>query len=230
MFSALLAGAGLGLLSIPHCAAMCGPLSQAACSRSAQRYAPLHYQAGRIVGYAFVGALSGHLGRAVATVALARWLPLLITIATGSALVLLAGRVWRATQAPPSPLIALGRGAPTLSLWTRWQRLLPQHAAAFGMSTALLPCGALAAALLVAAHHADPANGALSMVAFAVASAPGTLVVAWLLQKLPALRSPQLLRATAVLLVALAALLIARPLYHWAASDPTADTTPAHCH
>ena len=228
MYSALLAGAGLGLLSVPHCAAMCGPLAQAACAKSTQPSATLQYQVGRVVGYAFVGALSGHLGRALATAQIASWLPLLLALATSAALVMLAFRIYSATVVTDGPLVSLRTPTTGVSYWARVRSLLPQHPAAIGLSTAALPCGALAAALLVAATYGSPALGSAHMAAFAVTTAPGTLVVAWLLQKLPRLRSPGWLRATAVLLVALAALLVARPIHRWATQPPGTVTHSCH--
>lgn len=240
MLTALLSGAGLGLLSVPHCAAMCGPLAQAACSRSAQRTAPLQYQAGRVVGYAFVGALSGHLGSALSMVKLASWLPLLLAVATSSALIAMAWRIQRAaqpasTKPASTPLIQLRLSTtkPEPSLWSRMQSLLPAHPAVFGMSTAMLPCGALAAALLLSANYAAPTPAALSMAGFAVATAPATFAVAWLMQRLPQLRSPRLLRVASLALVVVALGLVARPIARIAAS-PTSGTSPnaaeTHCH
>lgn len=229
MLLALLAGAGLGLLSVPHCAAMCGPLSVAVCARSGQVTAPLHYQAGRVAGYAFVGALSGHLGRAVASVNVAAWSPLLLALATGAALLLLARRLWNSTQPARPTLITLRTTAPSVSWWARLQSLLPEHAAVFGLATALLPCGALAAALLASVQYAEPQRSALSMVGFAIASAPGTLAVGWLLTHLPLLRSPRVLRGASLLLVTVAALLIARPIVRFA-SQPTLPDEVASCH
>lgn len=233
MLTALLSGAGLGLLSVPHCAAMCGPLAQAACARSGERAAPLHYQAGRVVGYAFLGTLSGHFGRALSTLHIADWLPLLLATTTSLVLMLLAWRLWPRTASQRSRPITLRTTPKQASWWTRLQRLLPVHAGVFGLSTALLPCGALAAALLVAAHHADPTLSALSMVGFALASAPGTLVVAWLLQRLPQLRSPRVMKTASLLLMLAATLLIARPLYrftaHQLAGQPLHTEAPS-CH
>jgi len=167
---ALLAGAGLGLLSIPHCAAMCGPLAQAACTRSGQVTAPLQYQAGRIAGYAFIGALSGHLGRAIVSVSVATWLPIVFAVTTATVLLLLARRLWQQTRPAGASLTTLRTGARERSWWGRFQRLLPEHAAVFGLSTSLLPCGALAAALLASTQQAHPTYAALSMVGFAVAT------------------------------------------------------------
>ncbi|MEM7448692.1 MAG: sulfite exporter TauE/SafE family protein [Myxococcota bacterium] len=76
---AMIAGALAGVLAIPHCAAMCGPLAAFACRNrdthpgaSAYR-APqrsllpsrlLRYQLGRLLGYAAAGAFLGSLGEA----------------------------------------------------------------------------------------------------------------------------------------------------------------------
>lgn len=235
MLAAWLSGLGLGLLSIPHCAAMCGPLAQAACARSAHRSAPLQYQAGRVVGYAFMGALSGHFGRIVATTPLATWSPLLLALATSLTLLTLAWRVYPHASASSERLVALRTSNAPRSFWSRLQRLLPRHATVFGLSTALLPCGALAASLLIAAHFANPAQAAATMVGFAVASAPGTLAVAWLLQRLPRLKSSRSMRAVSFALVLLACLLIARPIVGLASlarmsSRPSTADAQLHCH
>lgn len=228
MLTALLSGAGLGLLSVPHCAAMCGPLAQAACSRAVQRHAPVHYQVGRVFGYGFIGALSGHFGRTLSSVQLAGWLPLLLAFATASALLFAAWRLVAAARVRPEPLMTLRTHARGPSRWTRLQRLLPTHPAVFGLSTALLPCGALAAALLVSASYAAPVPSALSMAGFALATAPATFAVAWLMQRLPQLRSRRLLRFVSVALVAMAIALVARPLVHLA-THPQA-SAEARCH
>lgn len=232
MLAAWLSGLGLGLLSIPHCAAMCGPLAQAACARSTERSAPLQYQAGRVAGYAFMGALSGHFGRVVSTAPIAVWSPVLLAFATGLALVVLAWRLYPHASTNAGQLVALRTSKAPSSLWGRVQRLLPRHAGVFGLSTALLPCGALAAALLVAAHFANPAHGTVTMVGFAVASAPGTLAVAWFLRRLPHLKSPRAMRAVSFALVMLACLLVARPIASLAqlASRPAPTDAQFHCH
>ncbi len=227
MLSALLSGAGLGLLSVPHCAAMCGPLAQAACSRASQRHAPLHYQAGRVVGYAFVGALSGHVGHTLSSIQLAGWLPILLALATASVLLLSAWRIARSTHARRQPPPTLRSRAPRASWWTRLQRLLPSHPAVFGLSTAMLPCGALATALLLSANYAAPAPAAINMVGFALTTAPATFAVAWLMQRLPHLRSPRLLRLASVALVAAAIALVAPPLMRLAHDPPG---TELRCH
>ena len=64
----------LGLLGSTHCAVMCGPLAAAACSgcTSARWQDFARYQSGRLLGYAFAGALFGAAGaRALRLVPLA---------------------------------------------------------------------------------------------------------------------------------------------------------------
>jgi sulfite exporter TauE/SafE len=67
------------------------------------------------------------------------------------------------------------------------------------------------------------------MVGFALATAPGTLAVGWLLQQLPSVRSPRVMRVASLALVTLAAVLIARPIVHLAAQPAGTANTP-HCH
>jgi sulfite exporter TauE/SafE len=203
-------------------------LAQAACSRASQRHAPLHYQAGRVVGYAFIGALSGHVGRTLSSVQLAGWLPLLLAFATATVLILSAWRIAQSTLPRPEPLLTLRTQPPRASWWTRLQRLLPTHPAVFGLSTAMLPCGALAAALLVSANHAAPVPAAITMAGFALTTAPATFAVAWLMQRLPQLRSPRLLRFASVALVAMAISLVAPPLMRLATHPH--DAAALRCH
>ena len=211
---------------------MCAPLAQAACARSGDRSAPLQYQVGRVLGYGFMGALSGHFGRVVSTAPITIWSPLLLAFATSVALVVMAWRLYPHATTNAGQLVALRTSNASGSLWDRVQRLLPRHASAFGLSTALLPCGALAAALLLAAHFANPAHASATMVGFAVASAPGTLAVAWVLQRLPRLKSPRSMRAVSFALVLLACLLIARPIASLAQLSSRRGTTEEqpHCH
>jgi sulfite exporter TauE/SafE len=56
-----------------------------------------------------------------------------------------------------------------------WLVPLPARGLGLGMVTAVLPCGALVAAWVIAAATAHALTGATAMLAFSVASAPGTL-------------------------------------------------------
>lgn len=170
----------MGLVGGPHCVAMCG----AACAGIGQAAGPrktmalLTFQLGRIVGYALLGALAAAsmqgLGwLTVQSAALRPVWSMLHVAALVLGLVLLvqarqpvwleaAGRrVWRAARAFAS---GWGGGAP-LVLGTLW---------------ALLPCGLLYSALLVAALAGGPLAGAMVMALFALGTSVTMLAGPWL--------------------------------------------------
>ncbi len=174
----------MGLVGGPHCLAMCG----AACTGIASAAGPQAtralwvFQASRIVGYAALG------GVVAATVAGLGWLgaqtgvlrPVwtmfhVAAILLGLALVWqarqpawvdgVAQRIWR--QAKPR-IQAMGQRAPLL----------------LGLGWALMPCGLLYSALLVASLSADALSGALIMAAFAAGSAVSMAAGPWLFLRL----------------------------------------------
>ena len=170
-FTALL----MGLVGGPHCVVMCG----AACAGIGQAAGPrkssavLLFQLGRILGYGFLGAVAAVSMQGVGwlTVQSAALRPvwsMLHVAALALGLVLLvqarqpvwlesAGRrVWRRARALAA---GWGGGAPLL----------------FGTLWALLPCGLLYSALLVAALADGPLAGAMVMALFAL----GTSVSMW---------------------------------------------------
>ncbi|MBH1986929.1 MAG: sulfite exporter TauE/SafE family protein [Burkholderiales bacterium] len=176
MLSGLLLTAFLmGLGGMAHCAAMCGAACAVAFPRGVSPWALL----GRAIGYAMLGALAAlatgllsQWGRQVAMLKPLWMMAQAAVVILGVAL-LLQGQV-------PSWLDQLGRplydrlrqrwGAARGSVPAWGQPLLPLVA---GMAWALLPCGLLYAALMVAALAPDPAAGALVMFAFALPSAVG---------------------------------------------------------
>lgn len=173
MISSLLLTAGLmGVVGGPHCLAMCG----APCL-GISRWTPdrpwrslLLFQAGRLLGYANLGAV------AAASMSSLAWLSVqsaafrpVWTMVHVLAVLLGLLLVWRADQ----PLW-LNQAAQGL-----WQRVAsPAKRQAFakhawgalllGMAWALLPCGLLYSALLVALFSGSPIQGALVMMAFAL--------------------------------------------------------------
>lgn len=191
-----------GVASAPHCAAMCGPLALSACGR---RAAPSGaYLAGRTLSYAMAGAAAGAVGgRFVGMMARAN----VHYVAAGLAALailwqavrLLRGDARRATlvKLRPTKDGGVARGA------------------GMGLLTGLLPCGASASALLLAAGAATPVGGASAMALFSIASAPGLLAVVFAggLASRLGLRAPGVLarRVLGVALIALAAWTFARP-------------------
>jgi uncharacterized protein len=176
---AVTAAIATGLLGSLHCAAMCGPLAVAGCTKGERVdvWAAAGYFFARTVSYAAVGAVLGQLGEhalcvlpvgavqgaitaIVAVLAAARGVQLLRRRRGGVALVRLRTR-------------RRSRISEALSFIAS---LLPRRGAALGAATAVMPCGMLLPAWALAAGTAGATSGAAVMFAFAIATAPGLLV------------------------------------------------------
>lgn len=167
----------MGLVGGPHCVAMCG----AACAGMAQAAGPHQnraiagFQIGRIIGYSALGALAAASmqGLGWLTVQSAALRPVW-TLFHISALLL--GLVLLARAQQPVWLETVGR-----SLWARARKVGAGRAPLLlGMLWALLPCGLLYSALLVAAMAADPLNGAMVMALFALGTSVTMTAGPWL--------------------------------------------------
>lgn len=174
----------MGLAGVPHCAAMCGSACNAIAGRSGAVSKPmLALHAGRVLGYAAAGALVAASVSSLGTFETAAPMlrPLWGMVHVGA--IALGFWLLRAGHAPrwlslPSPrLAALAEARPI-----RIVRSLPAPARAglAGACWAVVPCGLLQSALLVAALASGPAPGAAVMATFAVASTLGL----WLAQGL----------------------------------------------
>jgi sulfite exporter TauE/SafE len=170
----------MGLVGGPHCVAMCG----AACAGIGQTAGPHKnfalwaFQFGRIVGYSALGALAAASlqGLGWLTIGSAALRPVwslfhVAALVLGLLLVwqarqpvwLEAGarKVWRAVRSAGANR---GRGAPL----------------ALGVVWALLPCGLLYSALMVAALAGSVGGGALVMALFAAGTSVSMLLGPWL--------------------------------------------------
>lgn len=179
----------MGLVGGPHCVAMCGAacagIGRSAGPRSTQ--ALLGFQVSRIAGYAGLGAVAGGSVQGMAwlgshTAALRPvW-----TMFHVAALLLGAVLVWQARQ--PAWIDHLGQSV--------WRKARPAMAAlgprapfVLGLGWALMPCGLLYSALLVAALSAGAAEGAGVMALFAVGTSVSLLAGPWLLLRMAEWRS-----------------------------------------
>ena len=178
--SLMVAALWMGLAGGPHCVAMCG----AACAGIAQAggkqggAALWLFQLGRVVGYALLGGLAAASmqGFGWLTVHSAALRPVwsllhVAAIALGVVLVVYARQpIW---------LESMGR-----KVWQRvrsWGRIQGRGLPLIlGVLWALLPCGLLYSALLVAAMAADPYQGAAVMALFAVGTSITMLAGPWL--------------------------------------------------
>jgi len=172
VIAGLAAALAAGLVGSLHCIGMCGGFA-ILCGRRVPDTALWH--AGRLTTYATLGALAGAFG---AMVPGPSWLAAVISVGLmvwfSAAL---AGLVPEPRLVIPG-LRRLGSAmAGNPSLITRY---------GFGVVNGLLPCGLVYAALAVPVAIANPAWGALAMVAFGIGTVPTLSVVALGVQRLVA--------------------------------------------
>lgn len=212
LITALLLGAGAGVLAIPHCAAMCGPLAAFACAPAGDRApsaaAPLAWLTGRTISYSVLGGIVGGLSASIAALAPAgssRW----ISVALGAALFVAA----LGLLARPR-LVSVGRG-PRSSWVSRAGAFVLAHrppTIVLGALTGLLPCGALWAGLGSATASGTALGGAITMLAFSLTSAPGVGLAAWVAARRTP--DPSLQRLLGAVLLLGAVVLALRPLWN----------------
>lgn len=184
----------MGLVTGPHCVAMCAaPCASVCASACSPKQRPVRWldylqlNAGRIAGYSVLGALAATTMQAIGwlhlnTVVLKPlWtLAHALVMAWGLMLLVLARQ----------PLWADRVGQKTLG----WMgRFTGQRGGLFaaGSLWALLPCGMLYSALMIAALNTDPLMGALSMALFGLGTSASLLAGAgawtWLRKMKPEL-------------------------------------------
>jgi uncharacterized protein len=177
-----------GLIGSVHCLAMCGGIatSLGAASAGAPIARPrlgtaIDINVGRIAGYVLAGAVVGGLGGGLLRLAGHSTLPLILRVALGVTLMLIALRLAGAGDR----WNVLGRlGAPLWRALNPLQRRLlpartPLRRLALGMLWGWLPCG-LSSSLLVAAWlQADVVHGALVMAAFGAGTLPAMVPLTW---------------------------------------------------
>ena len=181
--SLALTGLFMGLVGGPHCVAMCGAacagLARAGEGSGRALNAPLGlFQAGRVIGYGLLGAVAGGslqgLGWLTVQSAALRpvWAFFHVAALAVGVLMLLSGRqpVW------------LDRGARTLFLRVRGWVAGGGVATPLGLGVAwaLLPCGLLYSALLVASLAGSATSGAVVMALFATGTAVSMVAGPWL--------------------------------------------------
>lgn len=167
----ILAALALGLAATPHCAAMCG----APCAAATQgRSNATGFHLGRLLGYAAAGALA-----ASSMAALGSWsqtMPVLRPLWTLLHLGLLALGLWWLVTGRPLARMQRDAAVPVRVLRRRDR---PWRSGFIGLAWVAWPCGALQAALLLAALASSPQAGALAMTGFALASMPALLAAPW---------------------------------------------------
>ena len=176
----------MGLVGGPHCVAMCGAacagISRAAGERSTQ--ALLTFQLSRMVGYALFGAFAAGSVQGLA----------LLGTNTGAirpvwtmfhAAVLLLGLALLLRGRQPAWIDNFGQ-----TVWRKARpalaRMGPRAPMVLGVAWALMPCGLLYSALLVASLTANAFEGAAVMALFSLGTSLSLTLAPWLLLKLRA--------------------------------------------
>lgn len=207
----------MGLLGGPHCIAMCGAACAGIARTAGERgtSALLAFQLSRLVGYAAIGALAAGSVQALGWLgAHTQVIRPLWTMFHLAALLLGAQLLWRARQ--PAWIDGLGQ-----RVWRRARpaiaRLGPGAPLVLGVGWALMPCGLLYSALLVASLTADAAQGAGVMALFALGSSVSLFAGPWLLLRLREARSG----AWGIRLAGLALLLVSGAALWMGITQPT---------
>lgn len=174
----------MGVVGGPHCVAMCGAacagISRAAGQQGAR--ALWTFQASRMLGYALMGAFAAGSVQGLAwlgtntSVIRPVW-----TMFHVAALLLGLALVLRARQ--PAWIDDLAQG-----VWRRVRPVLVRLGAkapvVLGVAWALMPCGLLYSALLMASLSASAVDGALVMALFALGTSVSLTAGPWLLLRL----------------------------------------------
>lgn len=212
---------------VAHCALMCAPFVLAQVAAGANRTlqggalrrlsgaALVPYHLGRLVGYAWLGALMGGAAGLVSNLSgLRGWLavPLLLAAMAclGMALERAGGIAWRIPFAGAMPPRWLGTRVAALigdaggrGAWADVPRGL-----LLGLLLSALPCGLLYGALAGAAASGSALAGALAMASFVLGTVPGLVVVGFT-GRLALRRSSAWLRPAGTVLLFANALLLA---------------------
>jgi sulfite exporter TauE/SafE len=226
---AMLAGASAGLGSIPHCTLMCGPLAAYACREGGGgRNRQLLYQAGRWLSYALLGALAGGFGGAASGRLPSPWAGALLSWTLALGLAAVAFRLWQRPKASYVPIEIRKQPNTYESRLGRSLRALADRPFLLGFATAMLPCGALLAAVLIAASTGTSIAGASSMLAFALVSGLGLLGASWLARRASRAQHPFAARMLAVAMGVGAVLFVIRPISALQHGEPSCHDSAAH--
>lgn len=186
MLQTLTAAFLAGLVGSPHCIGMCGSFALACGGRVSQSAA---WHTGKLLSYAFLGALAGWAGDVVPG-------PAWVAPVVSGALIIwfaaaLAGLVPEPTLHVPGLKTLATRAAARGDVASRF---------VFGIANGFLPCGLVYAALAISVASGSAFVGALAMVAFGLGTAPALAAVTFGLRRAVA-RDLRLRRALAVLVL-----------------------------
>lgn len=175
-YSALL----MGLIGGPHCVAMCGAACTALTQSQQKPYAIYQYHLGRLCGYTALGAIATFGIQSIAWLSSYSnalhplWTFFHVLVFFWGVLLIIYAR-------QPIWVDHAGR-----NIWGYVKKLAVKQGGYFyvGMLWALMPCGLLYSALIIASFNGRPLDGAISMAAFAIGSSVSLFFAPWLWLKL----------------------------------------------
>jgi hypothetical protein len=168
-----------GLAGSLHCIGMCGgfPLALARARMRDNLARQLLYNAGRLNALAFVGALAGGAGAAIAASVPLQSIERVLAVVAGTVIVLVGLEMLGLVGRVSGRLAAVVQT--TLTRWLRGALASPSALAplAFGVFNAFLPCQLVYAFAARAAATASALEGTLVMIAFGAGTLPAMLAV-----------------------------------------------------
>jgi len=199
----------VGLLTSLHCVAMCGGIVVSQCMVASggggragwQR--GLLYNSGRVISYTLVGGLAGALGSAVSLTGWARG-----SVAVASGLLMMVMGINLLGWFP-----SLARMMPRMPRFLPCLRRKPGTSPLLvGLLNGLMPCGPLQTMQLYALGTGSPAAGAAAMFFFSLGTVPLLLGLGTAVSLLGKRLTQQMLKVSAILVIALGLVMIDRGL------------------
>jgi len=226
----------VGILGSIHCIGMCGPIALALPSgfpsRSQLLLSRLLYNAGRVLTYSALGAVSGLLGKTIAMAGFQRSLSI-----AGGVVILLMVLLPTKIAARLLPMQAVGKF--TDKFRATWGKLFQKRGMssfiAIGVLNGFLPCGFLYVGLAAAATTGGILTGSVYMILFGLGTVPSILATSLFGGLLTMRVRKHFLRLLPVGSLILASLLILRGLslgIPYISPDMGKQTTSQHssCH
>ena len=186
---------GAGLLGGAHCIGMCGGFVLAAAATGQRAWL---FHAGRLAGYALIGALAGLLGGTLDIAGAAVGLRPLRLILFGA---LLAAFGLAVAGFVPRRWLEPSAGAVARVLAAARARRGGSAALLFGLSIALLPCGLLYPMYALAASSGSPLHGGVLLAVFGLGTVPLLASASWALARMGVTSRLLLLRSAGIAMV-----------------------------
>ena len=238
----VLSALGLGFASGFHCIGMCGPiaLSMGLTKKQAANYYfhNLTYQFGRIVTYAFLGALLGIIGEGFELSGFQNYL----TIAAGILLIIMAVFSFGGTDfASKIPFLSKFLLSVKMNLGKLLQKADYKSRFATGILNGFLPCGMVYMALTASLAAGGIWESSLFMLLFGLGTLPFMFAVVFVGNLMSTTFRAKVLKVIPVLMILLGGLFILRGLElgipylspgenALQVHNPNTPTSGAHCH